>query len=292
MPEATVLIPTFDHGPTLRHSVGSVLAQTVEEIEVFIVGDGVPDAARAVVRELLDSDRRVRFFDHPKGPRLGEAYRHGVLAEARGRVVCYLSDDDLWTPDHVETMLGLLRGADFAHTLCVGLGGAGELIGYWLDLAHVAERASVLAGEKGVSLGAMAHTLEMYRRLPFGWRTTPQGIPTDRYMQQQFLSDPSCRAVSGTRPTMLHFESAPRAGWDAEARLAELEAWRRRLFDPRGRAEFYCDVLDLSAREHVAALRGFGDSFAWRLRSRLLGVPLVGPLLRTAARAAGRRPRL
>jgi glycosyltransferase involved in cell wall biosynthesis len=291
MPEATVLIPTFDHGPTLRHSVGSVLAQTVEDVEVFIIGDGVPAGARAVVRELTEGDRRVRFFDHPKGPRHGEVYRDRALAEARGRVVCYLSDDDLWAPDHVETMLGLLARADFAHTLCVGLGAAGELIGYWLDLAHPAERAAVLTAEKGVSLGAMAHTLEMYRRLPFGWRTTPKGIPTDRYMQQQFLAEPSCRAASGTRPTMLHFESAPRAAWGAGERLAELERWRARLFDGGGRAEFYCEVIDLLAREHVAAVRGFGDSLTWRLRSRLLAVPFVSSVVRTAARAGGRRPR-
>lgn len=291
MPEATVLVPTHDHGPTLRHSVGSILAQTVEDIEVFIVGDGVPERARAAVEEVVGSDRRVRFFDRPKGPRLGEAYRHAILGEARGRIVCYLSDDDLWAPDHVETMLGLLEEADFAHGLSVALDAEGGLLGYWLDLAHPAERAAVLAGEKGVSLGAMAHTLEMYRRLPFGWRTTPQGIPTDRYMQQQFLAEPSCRAVSGTRPTMIHFESAPRATWSAGERLAELERWRGRLFDERGRAEFYCEVIELLAREHVSAVRGFEDSVAWRLRARLLGAPLVAPLVRSVARAGGRRRR-
>jgi glycosyltransferase involved in cell wall biosynthesis len=291
MPEATVLVPTHDHGATLRHSVGSVLAQTVEDIEVFVVGDGVPDDARAVVRELVESDGRVRFFDHPKGPRLGEAYRHGVLQEARGRIVCYLSDDDLWTPDHVETMLGLLADADFAHTLSLGLGARGELIVYRLDLSRASERAAVLTGERGVALGSMAHTLEMYRRLPFGWRTTPPGVPTDRYMQQQFLAEPSCRAVSGTRPTYLHFESAPRAKWSADERLHELARWRERLSDGGGRAEFYCEVIELLAREHAKTVRGFEESLPWRVRSRLLGVPLVARLVRSAARAGGPRSR-
>ena len=39
-PVATILVPTHDHGPTLRASVASALRQTVSDIEVFIVGDG------------------------------------------------------------------------------------------------------------------------------------------------------------------------------------------------------------------------------------------------------------
>ena len=63
--EATVLIPTHDHGPLLPCSARSVLAQTIEEIELFIIGDGVPDVTREVVSELM-RDARVRFFDNPK----------------------------------------------------------------------------------------------------------------------------------------------------------------------------------------------------------------------------------
>ena len=72
-PKATVLVPTHDHGPTLLYSVRSALAQTVPDIEVFIVGDGVPDVTREVVARLMDEDKRIRFFDNPKGP------RHGVV---------------------------------------------------------------------------------------------------------------------------------------------------------------------------------------------------------------------
>ena len=61
------------------------------------------------------ADPRVRFFDLPKGERHGERNRHLALAEAAGRIVCYLSDDDLLLPRHVATMLELLEGADFAH---------------------------------------------------------------------------------------------------------------------------------------------------------------------------------
>ena len=104
---ATVLIPTsIDRGPTLALAVDSVLRQTVRDLEVFIIGDGVHEVTREAARSLEKADSRVRFFDHPKHARRGEPYRHEALQEARGRVVCYLCDRDSicpttsrrWTP--------------------------------------------------------------------------------------------------------------------------------------------------------------------------------------------------
>lgn len=43
---ATVVIPTQDHGPTLRYAVQGALAQTVEDLEILVVGDGAPDVTR------------------------------------------------------------------------------------------------------------------------------------------------------------------------------------------------------------------------------------------------------
>src|SRR5215218_11258679 len=137
--EATVLIPTHDHGPLLLHSARSVLAQTVEEIELFIVGDGVPDVTREIVCE-LGQDERVRFFDNSKGPRQEETYRHTALKEARGKIVCYLSDDDLWFPEHVAYMRHLLGNADFAHALPLYIDERSEIYFYVGDLPIPAYR--------------------------------------------------------------------------------------------------------------------------------------------------------
>lgn len=287
---ATVLIPTFNHGPTLRHSVGSVLEQTVRELEVFIVGDGVPDVTREIVAGLMRQDERIRFFDNPKGPRTGEIHRHQALAEARGEIVCYLSDDDLWLPDHVETMRDLLEEADYANALMLHLDAAGGLDVAPLDLSYPGERELVVMGLKGTSLSSMSHTLEMYRRLPYGWRTTPDGIYTDYYMQQQFLGEASCRAVSGMRPTMLKFKSPCRHGWTLEQRVKELEEWRGKFANPVEREKFVYQVLDVLVREQVAMRHRFEDSVGWRLYNLFSGIPLVGPWFRFAARGGAIQP--
>lgn len=41
---------------------------------------------------------RFHVLDRPKGTRHGELYRHEALQVAKGKFVCYLSDDDLWFP--------------------------------------------------------------------------------------------------------------------------------------------------------------------------------------------------
>ena len=245
--EATVLIPTHDHGPLLLHSARSVLAQTVEEIELFIIGDGVPDVTREIVSE-LGQDERVRFFDNPKGPRHGETYRNTALKEARGKIVCYLSDDDLWFPEHVAYMRHLLGNADFAHALPLYIDERSEISFYVGDLAIPAYRESLLSGINFVALSCGAHTTEMYRRLPHGWRTTPTGVPTDLYMWQQFLSEPGCRATGGTRPTVLNLPRPLRRDQLPEHRLTELEKWSRNLQDPAWRDAFTLEVLDRAFR--------------------------------------------
>ncbi len=248
--QATVLIPTHDNGPTILYSVRSALAQTVREIEVFIVGDGVPDVTRNIVADLMKGDPRLRFFDNSKGPRHGEIHRHAALAHASGEIVAYLADDDLWLPNHIEAMLRLLRDADFAHALPVWVATDGSF-GTWIaDVEIPFARNRLLSGENRIPFACGAHTLAMYRKLA-GWRTTPEGTFTDLYMWQQFLGHPKCRAVSGTEPTVLHFPRPWRADWTIQERTDELERWADRLTDSTWRNQFLLDVLDSATRERA-----------------------------------------
>lgn len=248
MVAATVLIPTHDHGPMLYHSVKCALTQTVADIEVFIIGDGVSDLTREV-GAVLSQDRRIKFFDHPKSPRTGEPYRHAALAEARGEIVCYLADDDLWLPNHIETMRRLLADADFAHAPYFLVDGEGVLRApVTANLALPFYREQMLAGTNYIPLCCAAHTLDFYRCLPYGWRTTPPGAPTDLYMWQQILSHPHCRAVSSLRPTAVNFPDPMRRDWSLERRLAELETWSGRIRE----SEFLLAALESAVRDHAA----------------------------------------
>ena len=229
---ATVVLPTTgDRGTILPYSVASVLAQTVRELELFIIGDGVTEATRRVIRELMDQDDRIRFFDHPKHPRRGEVYRHAALAGARGEIVAYLCDRDLWLPEHLATVLDELGRYDLVATAHyyvsrdqrLTYGGGTVPFG---DLADIPLRDKRLMG---FQLSAVGHTLAAYRALPHGWRTTPREQATDRYMWRQFAQLPGLRARALAVPTFLYFKRGSHPGWPTARRREELVRWAARL---------------------------------------------------------------
>ena len=293
--KATVLIPTHDHGPTLRHSVATALTQTVKDIEIFIVGDGMPEAARDVARSVARLDSRIRLFESPKAPRHGETLRHEALREAAGQVVCYLSDDDLWMPDHIETMLALLEHCDFGNALPLYVDRRQKLGSWTIVLESDYFRQLILSGTNRIPLSCAAHTLDMYRRLPHGWRTTPAGTPTDLYMWQQFLAEPGCRARSAARPAVLVFPSPTRKDMTTAERADELAEWRGRItgadLTTQALEHFVRECARIEA-EDVAGLRNELDvvtrSLELRAGRKLLSLPLIGALARFAYRLRDR----
>jgi hypothetical protein len=258
MCRASVLIPT--HGrraATLPLAVASVQAQGIDDIEIFIVGDGVDDAVRAAVEGLRAADARIRFFDFPKGPRNGEIHRDGVLRQARGRIVCYQADDDLWLPGHLAEMEAALENADFVGAMHVNVEREDRVRGYFFDIERPEFRDLWVSWQahpygawasNGFGLAFAGHRLEAYLRLPEGWTTTPTGLPTDQFMWTKFARQPWCRIRSLQWPVSLHFPAPDRRNWTERQRVDELARWTEIIARPDGREHLY-----------RAMLRTFGD---------------------------------
>lgn len=265
-----MLVPTHDHGDLLSLSVASALAQTVEDLEVFIVLDGADAETVTVAEHLANADGRVRLFRHAKGERHGEAHRHAALQEARGRIVCYLSDDDLWAPDHVEYMDGLLSDADFAHSLAVvGLPsgeGYARFIGSLGDPWYI-ER--MLSGKNFIPLSTAGHTMAAYAALPVGWSPAPTTIPTDLHMWIKFLASSGTRVMSGNRLTVLHLPASDRSGMTAGERLAELASWRGSLGEVDGWDLLRSRVSDAYPTRAAAAFKDGYKSGVESMRAEL-----------------------
>jgi hypothetical protein len=115
-PLVSIVIPTYRSFESLRDvALPSALAQTHRNIEVLVVGDAAPPETAEVVARC--GDDRVRFDNLPvRGPYPEDAdrawlvtgsppYNAGVAA-ARGLWIAALADDDAFTPEHVELLLG------------------------------------------------------------------------------------------------------------------------------------------------------------------------------------------
>lgn len=249
-PLVTVLMPTHSHASTIDLALDSVLAQTVSDLEVVVIGDGATDA---VVQALsaYSEDERVRVVFRPKSVSRGEQARHEVLLSSRSTFVAYLGDDDLMLPDHLEQMIDLLADADFAHPLPVSIDRDGRLVWYGTDLSREQCRKwHQHPRRNGVSLSGVVHRLSAYRRLPVGWRPAPPGSWSDHYMWQQWFATPGLRYRTGTRPAILKFDAAWRTDFSDELRRAELLDWRERSAGP--------DFAEELARAATDALRDFG----------------------------------
>lgn len=228
-----VVIPTHNHPETLSLAVASALQQTFSDLSLVLLGDGVDDDTRTIAREWEAADERVEFLDLPKGARHGEEHRHQLLIDSRCDIVSYCGDDDLLLADHIETMVALLEGRDFVNPLPIVVRDGDELVHLPCDLGDPKMlRWMVESGHNAVSLTGVTHTLDSYRRLPHGWRVTPQGVPTDQYMWQQYLAMPGIRAATGARATTVKLQDG------AEQDPMRRRAWSRMWWDRMGRRGF------------------------------------------------------
>jgi glycosyltransferase involved in cell wall biosynthesis len=230
---ATVVIPTTgNRGALLRHSIQSVLNQTVQEFEICIVGDGVSDETKDEIESLKHSDQRIKFFDFPKHERRGEPYRHQVLQQSIGEFVFYLCDRDLMLPNHLEASLQFLQKYNFVSTTFIDVNRDQSLnINQYVSYFGSGSKLDATQRHVG-SLSCISHSSKMYSQLDFGWRTTPSDTFTDTYMWRQFLDHPKCVPFSWAMPTVLYFKRGHHPGDPVEDRARELAIWAKRITNP------------------------------------------------------------
>jgi len=105
-----VVLPTYRRPHTIGSAIRSVLGQTLRDFTLHVVGDGCSAETEAVVRSFDDPRVHLRAF--PKATGFGYVHRNVVLRESGAPYVAYMTDDDLWFPDHLERALEILGRGD------------------------------------------------------------------------------------------------------------------------------------------------------------------------------------
>lgn len=105
--EVSVVIPLYNGEPWIEATLRSVLAQTHRPCEIVVVDDGSTDTSPALVR---DTFPQVELLHRPGegGRGAGPARRFG-LQHTSAPLVAFLDQDDLWHPEHLRVLTGLLR---------------------------------------------------------------------------------------------------------------------------------------------------------------------------------------
>ena len=101
-PTVTVVIPAYKAAGFIARALDSVFAQTRGPHEVLVIDDGSPDDLASAVRPY---GGRVTLIHKPNGG--AASARNLGLDRARGEFVAFLDADDYWSPNKLETQLGL-----------------------------------------------------------------------------------------------------------------------------------------------------------------------------------------
>lgn len=103
MPRVSIITATYNRPEVLRWAIECVRAQTYTDWEHIIVGDACAADTEALVRGVGDS--RLRFFNRETNAGEQSGPNNDGLALATGDLVAYLNHDDLWLPDHLESLV-------------------------------------------------------------------------------------------------------------------------------------------------------------------------------------------
>ncbi len=108
-PLVSIVLPTYKRAELLPHAIRSVLEQTYTNLELVVVDDNSPDHTTEVVNSFADS--RIRYVKNDPNLKLPRALNRG-FSLARGELLTWTSDDNLYAPTAIERMVEALRARD------------------------------------------------------------------------------------------------------------------------------------------------------------------------------------
>lgn len=102
-PMVSIIVPVYKvPNDYLINCIESILAQTLDNIEIILVDDGSPDNCGAVCDSFSEKDKRIRVL-HKKNGGLSSARNAGFLA-ATGEWVMFVDGDDWIESEMCEVM--------------------------------------------------------------------------------------------------------------------------------------------------------------------------------------------
>ena len=232
LPIVLVIIPTHSNCETLVNSLESIKNQTYENLVVEIIGDGASRSCAEIAKSISKIDSRYTFHDNPKGPRRGENYRHEILLASDADYVTYLTDDDHFLREHVETLLYEIRGFDFINPFPTFIDRSDHV---WLrpkDIAKQEDRSWHLSEspQNSISLSGVMHTMDSYRKLEEGWSTTPENFPwTDLWMWRKFLERKDFKVKTSAISTIHKFLGTSNE-YDTQ-KIEQNDSWFKKTLD-------------------------------------------------------------
>jgi glycosyltransferase involved in cell wall biosynthesis len=103
----SIIMPTYNQSPFISIAVNSVLNQSHKNWELIIINDGSRDDTDEVANQFSDN-KQILYYRNSENLGLGKSLNIGI-EYAKFKYIAYLPSDDLFFPEHLETLLNILK---------------------------------------------------------------------------------------------------------------------------------------------------------------------------------------
>lgn len=102
-PLISVIVPTFNRAELLNRAIGSVMAQSFKDFDLWIVDDGSTDNTKEVVLKLIGKYKEENKIHYLKTENKGvSSARNWGVEHSKGKWLAFLDSDDQWLKDKLE----------------------------------------------------------------------------------------------------------------------------------------------------------------------------------------------
>ena len=125
----SVIVPIYNVEKYLERSIGALLNQTYQNLEIILVDDGSTDRSGEMCDEFAKKDARVRVFHKENGG--SSTARNVGIREAKGAYIGFCDSDDYSELDLYENLYQIFRehpDAVIAQAMASNYSESGELI--------------------------------------------------------------------------------------------------------------------------------------------------------------------
>lgn len=108
-PMVSVIVPTYNRPEMVQDTIKSILNQTFQDFEIVVVND-CGQEIEPIITELNRGNDKIVYVRHNRNRYLAAARNTGIMV-ARGKYIAYLDDDDVFYPNHLETLVNFLENS-------------------------------------------------------------------------------------------------------------------------------------------------------------------------------------
>ena len=120
MPKVSLIIPVYNAAAYIEACIASLMAQTMDDVEVILVDDHGSDDSIQVAQNYIavhSSSKQFRFLSTPHNMGPGPARNVGIEA-AQGEYIGFVDSDDVVTPDFCEQLYTAAKTHDADLAYC------------------------------------------------------------------------------------------------------------------------------------------------------------------------------